>query len=463
MTTTKDREERLAVPLRYFGTDGIRDIANRGALSPEMALKIGRALKLLLRNVRRPRVAIATDTRVSHSMLKGALVAGMTSVGIDVLDIGIMPTPALSLLVPELHADLGIVVSASHNPMADNGIKLFSQTGEKLAEEDERTIEQFLDKANDDLPRPVAGEVGRVIVPGDALERYVELITSSLRERGGTLSGLRVALDCANGAASLSAPRAFAALGAQLTIIANAPDGNNINENCGSMHTENLQALVRKGGFHLGAAFDGDADRCLLVDERGQLVDGDRMLTILALERSSRHALPGRTVVSTVMSNLGLELVLKKHDMHLVRTAVGDKYVQSALKAGGFTLGGEQSGHIVLPIRGRLIGDGTLTALEIASLLVHGEKLSTLAALMPSLPQKLINIKVARKPPLETVPGLSERVKGWEQRLGSEGRVLLRYSGTETLARVMVEGSDAALVEASASDLANFIKGALGS
>jgi phosphoglucosamine mutase len=396
-------------------------------------------------------------------MLKGALIAGMTSVGVDVLDLGILPTPALSLLVPELDAELGIVVSASHNPMADNGIKLFSDTGEKLGEDEERIIEQFLDAPRDDLPRPVAGELGRVIVPSDALDRYVDLLTSTLRERGGTLAGLRVALDCANGAASVSAPRAFAALGAELTIIGASPDGLNINERCGSMHTEALQSLVHDGGFHLGAAFDGDADRCLLVDERGQLVDGDRILTILALERASRHALPGRTVVATVMSNLGLELVLKKHYMHLERTAVGDKYVQSALKAGGFTLGGEQSGHIVLPIRGRLIGDGTFTALEVASLLAHGEKLSTLAALMPSLPQRLINVKVARKPPLEELPGLHERVRSWEERLHGEGRIVLRYSGTEALARVMVEGADAALVEQSASDLANFIKGALGS
>ncbi|MFO0982514.1 MAG: hypothetical protein U1E76_12400 [Planctomycetota bacterium] len=297
----------------------------------------------------------------------------------------------------------------------------------------------------------------------DALELYVALLIEPFSTRGVSLERLDVLLDCANGAASVSAPRAFARLGARVTAINHEPDGYNINASCGSMHPGQLQAAMRRARRQLGAAFDGDADRCLLVDERGELVDGDRILTILALERQRRGELAGATVVATVMSNLGLEIKLKEHGVALVRTPVGDKHVFQALKNNRWVLGGEQSGHVILPIKGRLLGDGTYTALEVASLVARGEQLSKLAAQMPSLPQELINVTVARKPPLESVPGLSDRIRRWETRLRGQGRIVLRYSGTEALARVMVEGSDAALVHESAQDLADFLKGALGS
>lgn len=420
---------------RLFGTDGVRGLAN-GELTPELALSVAAAAaRVLIEHDRshRPVALVGRDPRASGEMLEAAVAAGLTSAGADVLRVGVLPTPAVAHLVGEFGADLGVMISASHNPMPDNGIKLFAAGGHKLADEVEDEIEQRL---GDGSPRPTGAQVGRVRDVADAADRYVDHLVGALPR---PLTGLRVVVDCANGAAAAAAPRAYGRAGARVFPINAEPDGLNINEKCGSTHIEVLQAAVREHGADVGIAHDGDADRCLAVDADGEFVDGDQIMAVLALAMKRSGELAGDTLVATVMSNLGLHLAMDSHGIRVVTTKVGDRYVLEELRASGYALGGEQSGHVVLPAFATT-GDGLLTALRLLGTLTEtGDSLRELAAVMQRLPQVLVNVQVADKAAVASSDRVRDAVAAAEADLGSTGRVLLRPSGTEQVVRVMVE------------------------
>lgn len=420
---------------RLFGTDGVRGLAN-GDLTPELALSLAAsAARVLAAHDRshRPVAVVGRDPRVSGEMLEAAVVAGLTSAGADVLRVGVQPTPAVAFLVGELAADLGVMISASHNPMPDNGIKLFAGGGQKLADEIEDEIEDGLAATP---ARPTGAGIGRVSDVEDALDRYSQHLLAATTH---PLTGLRVVVDCANGAASLAAPEVYRKAGAEVVAIHAEPDGVNINDGCGSTHIGQLRAAVLEHGADVGVAHDGDADRCLAVDASGELVDGDQIMAVLALAMAEAGELAHGTLVATVMSNLGLHLAMREHGVRLRTTAVGDRYVLEELRSGGYTLGGEQSGHVVFPALATT-GDGLLTALRLMSRVAQaGRPLAELAAVMRRLPQVLVNVRVADKAAVAASPAVREAVEAVEAELGERGRVLLRPSGTEELVRVMVE------------------------
>lgn len=388
---------------------------------------------------RRPVAVVGRDPRVSGEMLAAALSAGMASQGVDVLRVGVLPTPAVAFLTDDYGADMGVMISASHNPMPDNGIKFFAAGGLKLADQVEDEIERVMETLSED--GPTGHGVGRVIEEApDALERYVQHLSQSMPQN---LAGVKVVVDCANGAASEVAPLAYGAAGADVVAIHHKPNSYNINDNCGSTHIEQVQAAVREHGADLGLAHDGDADRCLAVDAAGNVVDGDQIMAILALAMKDNGELRKNTLVATVMSNLGLKLAMQDAGITLRTTAVGDRYVLADLNAGGYSLGGEQSGHIVMPDFGTT-GDGILTGLALMSRMAEtGKPLSELAKAMTVLPQVLINVPVANKAEIMASEQVKAAISQAEVELGSTGRVLLRPSGTEELFRVMVEAADA--------------------
>ncbi|MGI6143506.1 MAG: phosphoglucosamine mutase [bacterium] len=443
---------------RLFGTDGVRGVANR-ELTPELAFRLGRAGAFLLTNgKRKARVVVGRDTRISGEMLQAALTAGMLSVGADVYQVGVMPTPAIAYLTRELAADAGVVISASHNPVEDNGIKFFSGTGFKLPDAVEEQIEALLSQ-QDRLPRPTGGEVGRVHPVEDAPERYLNYLA---RLFPGGFDGMRIVIDCAAGAASFVTPGIFRRLGAEVLPIFNNPDGVNINVNCGSTHPEALQEAVVKQGAHLGLAHDGDADRLLAVDEGGRLVDGDQIMCICALQMAAAGRLRQQTLVTTVMSNLGLDLALAQKGIKVERTRVGDRYVLEEMQRLGANLGGEQSGHIIF-LDYNTTGDGVITALELVSILKKtGQPLSKLAAVMPRLPQIQYSVPVSRKAEFATNVRVQEAIGAAEAAFTGVGRVVVRPSGTEPKIRVMVEGERKAEIEAIAKQLVDIIEEELG-
>jgi len=451
---------------QLFGTDGIRGVANVEPLTPGSVVRLGQALAQVLArrspvSGARPRIVVGRDTRLSGDMLEAALVAGMTSMGVDVCLAGVLPTPAVAFLARSLPADAGVVVSASHNPFHDNGIKLFAANGFKLPDDVEQDIERLVLHGDPAVARPAAGDVGRVMLLGDGADRYLahlrRVVPPAVR-----FDGLRVVLDCANGAAYRVGPAAFRALGAEVVAIGVQPDGTNINAACGAVQPRRLQETVRAERAQLGVALDGDADRVILVDEAGAVVDGDELLAMFATDMLARGTLRQATVVATVMSNLGLEIALRGRGIRLLRTAVGDRYVVEAMHGSGYNLGGEQSGHLILLDHGTT-GDGVAGGLAAASLIVGQRRpLSELKRVMTKLPQVLRNVRVARRNELENIPAVRQVLDEVRAALNDRGRVLVRYSGTEPLVRVMVEGEDAAQVNQYAARIVAAIEQQVG-
>ena len=429
---------------KYFGTDGIRGRTNAGVMTAATAMKVGQAAgRRFLRGSHRHRVVIGKDTRLSGYMLENALVAGFTSVGMDVVLLGPMPTPAVALLTRELRADVGVMISASHNPYEDNGIKLFGPDGFKLSDEDELGIEAML---GEEQPLAAAAEIGRARRIEDARGRYIHAVKGSLPD-DVRLDGLKIVVDCANGAAYQVAPSAIWELGAEVIAIGVTPNGTNINDKCGSTHTALISETVVASGADIGIALDGDADRLIVVDEKGQTVDGDQIMALIGSHLAARGALRGGGVVATVMSNLGLERYLNGQGLDLIRTRVGDRYVLEAMKAGGYNVGGEQSGHMIVLDHGTT-GDGTIAALQVLAALVRsGKRASELLHLFDPVPQLLRNVRFAGGKPLDDT-----RVKAViaeaEASLAGKGRLVIRPSGTEPVIRVMAEGDDARQVAA---------------
>ncbi|GAB6932405.1 phosphoglucosamine mutase [Calditerricola satsumensis] len=444
---------------KYFGTDGVRGVANR-ELTPELAFRIGRCgAHVLAKDAKKPKVVIGRDPRISGQMLEAALVAGLLSIGAEVIRLGVITTPGVAYLTRALGADAGIVISASHNPVADNGIKFFGPDGFKLSDDMEAAIEQLLDEPEDRLPRPVGGDVGRVEDFLQGGQKYLQYLKTTVNTR---FEGLRIVLDCANGAASFLAPQLFVDLGAEVTTIAATPNGVNINEGCGSTHPERLQEEVVRQKADLGLAFDGDADRVIAVDEKGNVVDGDFIMAILAKALKERGALKGDAVVATVMSNIGFHRALEEMGLRVEVTAVGDRHVMEAMRKGGYNLGGEQSGHIIL-LDYATTGDGLLTALQLTSVVAaSGKPLSKLASLMRKYPQVLRNVRVANKHAWADNAAVQAAIREAEAALGSSGRVLVRPSGTEPLVRVMVEGPDEETIQAWAARIADTLQRELG-
>ncbi|WP_030687786.1 phosphoglucosamine mutase [Streptomyces globisporus] len=450
---------------RLFGTDGVRGVANAD-LTAELALGLSVAAAHVLAEAgtfegHRPTAVVGRDPRASGEFLEAAVVAGLASAGVDVLRVGVLPTPAVAHLTGVLGADLGVMLSASHNAMPDNGIKFFARGGHKLADELEDKIEAVYEEHRTGAPweRPTGAGVGRVRDFGEGFETYVSHLIAVLPNR---LDGLKVVLDEAHGAAARVSPEAFSRAGAQVVTIGAEPDGLNINDGCGSTHLELLKAAVVEHGADLGIAHDGDADRCLAVDAAGNEVDGDQILAVLALAMREAGTLRGDTVVATVMSNLGFKLAMEREGLNLVQTSVGDRYVLESMKENGYALGGEQSGHVIV-LDHATTGDGTLTGLMLAArVAATGKSLADLAGVMERLPQILINVKDVDKSRVTTSGELAAAVIEAERELGSTGRVLLRSSGTEPLVRVMVEAADIEQARAVAQRLADVVKSALG-
>ncbi len=447
---------------RLFGTDGVRGTANAD-LTPEIALQVSSAAARVLGEAgafgsgRRPRALVGRDPRASGEFLEASVIAGLASSGVDVVRLGSVPTPGVAYLVGELDADLGVMLSASHNPAPDNGIKFFARGGVKLDDSLEDAIEAQIGQPWD---RPTGAGVGRVRPDLGAREAYVAHLVSSLGS-DGSLDGLKVVIDAANGAAYRTAPEAFAAQGAQVVLLHAEPDGLNINDRAGSTHPEALQAAVVAHRADLGIALDGDADRCLAVDAEGTLVDGDQILAILALAMRDARTLHSDTVVATVMSNLGFLQAMKRHNISVDTTKVGDRYVLEAMNANGFTLGGEQSGHVIMS-EFATTGDGVLTALHLASQMTRtGRSLADLASVMTRFPQVLVNVSGVNKARAGLDPEVNAAVTAAAKELGESGRVLLRPSGTEPLVRVMVEAATQEQATAVAERLAGVVKARL--
>ncbi|WP_281884134.1 phosphoglucosamine mutase [Paenibacillus sp. YYML68] len=440
---------------KYFGTDGVRGVANE-QLTPELAYKIGRCGGYVLAGqVEKPVVVIGQDTRVSGPMLEAALVAGLLSIGANVVRLGVLSTPAVAYLTRTLKADAGVMISASHNPVEDNGIKFFGADGFKLSDETELAIERLMDAETDELPRPTGGDIGTVTDQPEAKYDYMRYVQSTV---SSSFAGYRVVLDCAHGAAYELAPKVFEALGAEVITIGAEPNGRNINDNCGSTHPETLQKLVVEHQANIGLAFDGDADRLIAIDEKGEEVDGDFILAILGHAMNEAGKLNGQTIVTTVMSNIGFFKGIEAVGMKAAKTAVGDRYVMEEMRKGGYNLGGEQSGHVIL-LDYNTTGDGILTALLLVDTLVQaGKPLSELKTIMRKFPQKLVNVRVGDKSKLKGNAAVEAEIAKVEALLGDNGRVLVRPSGTESLIRVMAEGPDKEQVEAYVQQIADVIQ-----
>lgn len=441
---------------RLFGTDGIRGVANE-SLSAELAMQIGAAgAYVLASEVHSPRILIGADTRKSGDMLAAALMAGICSMGGDAVKIGIVPTPGLAYLVRLYNADAAVMISASHNPMEYNGIKWFDRDGFKLSDALEDQIEAII-REQTPLPRPTGAEIGRTIRMRRAEQDYTEFLQSTATCR---FDGLRIVLDCANGAASRIASEVFSGLGAEVFSFSDEPDGYNINDQCGSTHPERLQQLVSELGADVGLAFDGDADRLIATDERGMIVDGDRIMGILALAMQAKGTLAKDTLVITVMSNLGLKQRMKQARIHIEETAVGDRYVLERMLAEGYTLGGEQSGHLIFRNH-HTTGDGMLSAIQLLNVLREsGKRMSALAREIPIYPQVLVNVRLAEETKAAAMAdeALAAKIQEIEDILGEDGRVLVRASGTEPLIRIMLEGKEEDAIRSHAIALAKVLE-----
>lgn len=448
---------------RLFGTDGIRGVANIEPMTSETALRVGRALAYVFRDrPGRHKILIGKDTRLSGYMLETALASGICSMGVDVLLVGPIPTPGIAFLTRNLRADAGVVISASHNPFQDNGIKVFSRDGFKLPDEIEDEIESLVVDGKIDHLRPTAKAIGKAFRVDDAEGRY-NVFAKTVFPRHLTLDGIKVVIDCANGAAYKIAPEVLQELGADVIAIGVEPNGENINHDCGALHPHHVQRLVREHGAHFGVALDGDADRAILVDETGEIVDGDAVMAIAAEELLRNGVLQKKTVVGTVMSNLGLEIALKRMDVSLVRTAVGDRYVVEEMRRNGYNFGGEQSGHIVF-LDANTTGDGTITCLSLLSIMVQRQRpLSELRRIVQRYPQVLINVRVRERRDLTMVEPVAKTLRRVTAALGERGRLLVRYSGTEPLVRVMVEGEDPDTVKVYSEEVAEVVRIHLGS
>jgi len=454
---------------KIFGTDGVRGVANVEPVTAETALKLGRAAAHVFMTLNpqahppglRPKIVLGKDTRLSGYMLENALVAGITSLGVDVLLIGPLPTPGVAYITRSLRADAGIVLSASHNSYEDNGIKFFQHDGYKLADEIERKIEQLVFTGEIDSIRPTAQKIGRATRIDDALGRYVEFAKASF-PRGITLEKMRIAVDVGNGAAYKSTPCILRELGAELVVAHNQPNGTNINAACGSTYPDEIQRLVRKSEAMVGISHDGDADRVLLCDEAGELVDGDEILAIAAVDLLGRNQLAQNALVATVMSNFGLDETLATHGGKVIRTKVGDRYVIEEMARQNLNLGGEQSGHLIFRDF-TTTRDGIISALQILRIMqATGKPLSELKKCLAKYPQAQRNLRVKEKPPLETLPAITKLVSDAERELKGKGRVLLRYSGTEPKIRLLIEGRDLSQIDRQADHIADAIQAAIG-
>ena len=438
---------------KLFGTDGVRGVANVHPMTAELALQLGRALAFLIRNGKhRHRVVIGKDTRLSGYMLEQALASGIESMGVDTVLVGPMPTPAIANLTVSMRADAGAMISASHNPYQDNGIKFFWRDGFKLPDETEARIEDLIATREIDHIRPTATRIGRSERLDDARGRYVVFLKNTF-PRELTLEGLTIAIDCANGAAYRVAPTVLEELGARVIKLGVEPDGKNINHKCGALHPENLSRAVLKHRANVGIALDGDADRVIVVDERGQVVDGDAIMAICTGELVERRELAKKTLVSTVMSNIGLERAVERWGVKVKRTKVGDRYVVEEMRKNGYNLGGEQSGHLIF-LEHATTGDGTLAALQLLAVLCRKEKpLSELTRIFEPVPQTLVNVPVNQRRELSDLPEVMKAIRAAEAKLGKEGRVLVRFSGTEPKVRILIEGPDRSRNEQHAKEI----------
>ncbi len=448
---------------RLFGTDGARGVAN-SELTCELAMAIGKAAAMVLLKDdggRKPTVFIGKDTRLSSDMLEGALTAGLCSVGADVVLLGTIPTPAVAYLVRRHSADAGIMISASHNPFEFNGIKIFNSDGYKLSDSLEEEIESIVLDHSEPYPAPTGDKLGKVSKLVSGIDEYTDHVAKSIK---GDLSGLNIALDCSNGSSSATAEKLFTKLNAKFTVLNAEPNGININENCGSTHIDRLREFVKNNDYDCGMAFDGDADRCLAVDENGELVDGDFLIAVCAKSLKEKGNLKGNTAVGTVMTNMGFNKFCSENDINFEATAVGDRYVLENMLKNGYCIGGEQSGHVIFLDHGTT-GDGQLTAVQVLSIMNEKkQRLSELASVMKRFPQVLININVSseKKPLYESDDIIKNAISDTEKNLGKRGRVLVRPSGTEPLIRVMLEGEDIDEITSFANNIAQLIKERLG-
>ena len=448
--------------LKYFGTDGVRGVANAG-LTPEMAFKLGRDGGYVLtkdkKDGERAKVLVSRDTRISGQMLEYALISGLLSVGIEVLEVGVITTPGLSYLVRAQGADAGVQISASHNPVEDNGIKFFGSDGLKLSDAKEEEIEKLIDAPEDKLPRPSAEGLGTVTNYHEGASKYLQFIENTLPEE---LSGIKVVVDGANGAASALISRLFADMGVDFTTIATHPDGLNINDHVGATHTKKLQEEVVKQGAQLGLAFDGDADRCIAVDENGNEVDGDHIMYVIGSYLADHGRLKKDTIVTTVMSNLGFTKALERRGLKNIRTQVGDRYVSEEMRANGYNLGGEQSGHVIIDYHNT--GDGMLTGLHLLYVMKDtGKSLSELLSDFKEYPQRLINVPVENKKDWKEHKRITEAIEKVEKELSDEGRIFVRPSGTQSLLRVMTEAPTQELADKYCEEVAKVVEEEMGS
>ena len=444
---------------KLFGTDGIRGIANVFPMTTDLAMKVGFSTAYIFkRNHHRPKIIIGKDTRLSGYMIENAITSGICAMGVDVMLVGPLPTPGIAYLTSSMRADAGIVISASHNPYEYNGIKIFGNDGFKLPDETENYIEELiLNGEIERLPKPPASEVGRARRIDDAQGRYIVYLKNTF-PRDLTLEGIKIVIDCAHGAAYRVAPTVFEELGADVILTGDRPNGKNINKECGALFPERMASVTRENGAAAGFALDGDADRIILADERGEILDGDQMLAICAKHYIERDQLKDKTVVATIMSNLGFEVALRGLGGNLIRTPVGDRYVVEQMRQNGYNLGGEQSGHMIFLDHGTT-GDGILSALQvIAVMLREGRPLSELKKIMERYPQKLVNVPVGMRRPIDRVPEIVKLKEAMEQRLGTKGRMVIRPSGTEPVIRVMVEGADREVIEEVAHSMASCIE-----
>lgn len=448
---------------KLFGTDGVRGTANVHPMTAEVALALGQSIAHVFAasGIERTRIIIGKDTRLSGYLFEDALAAGITSMGADVIQVGPMPTPGMAFLTADMRCHAGVMISASHNPYQDNGIKFFSRDGFKLPDDLEARIEKLVVSGELATARAPADAIGQARRIEEAAGRYVVFLKKTF-PRDLSLDGLRIVLDCANGAAYKVGPTVMTELGAEVFTLGVDPNGRNINDGCGSLYPEKVAEKVREVRADVGICLDGDADRCIMVDETGAPVDGDALIALFAKDLLERDALAGRSVVATVMSNIGLERALDAQGAKLLRTKVGDRYVVEAMRAGGYNLGGEQSGHILF-LDHNTTGDGLITALQTLAIIRRGDRsLSDLTKFFVRFPQALVNIPVAEKRPIEELPELTKRIAQVEADLAGQGRVLIRYSGTERKARVMVEGPEEGQVQQLAQELADLMQRSLG-
>ncbi len=445
---------------KLFGTDGIRGVANIYPMTTEIAMQVGRAIAFIVKNkTKRHRIVIGKDTRQSCYMLENALAAGICSMGVDVLLVGPLPTPGIAFITTSMRADAGVVISASHNPFQDNGIKIFSSDGFKLPDEVEVEIEDLIFSERMNALRPVADQVGKATRIEDAKGRYIVFLKNTF-PKNYTLDEFHIVLDCANGATYGVAPHVFTELGAKVTTLSATPDGKNINHECGALHPEKMAAKVKELGADIGLALDGDGDRLIVCDENGEIVGGDHVMAICADELLKQQKLKKKTLVTTVMSNMGLEIAMEKMGGKMVRTAVGDRYVVECMRKKGYSFGGEQSGHLVF-LDEITTGDGILAGLQLLAIMKKRDKpLSELAGVMESFPQVLKNVRTSSKIEVATIQNFAETVGKLEQKLGRTGRILVRPSGTEPVIRVMVEGQDETLINEMADELCDLVQAA---